>query len=206
MRQFTDAPIYWCANLLVHQFIGAQIYGCTNLLMRQFTDAPIYWCANLLMRQFTDAPIYWYANLLVHQFTDAPITILTGHLTHIVTTVHLAMEIHHSPWGSFDIVIYCHKCFLQVKCHMWGKTFSSPIALEQDCKLTGHVICNSLTARADYWILCRWDGQRAFLSSGITLYNWHLHYRLWLVLFWFCVFLFLCHPSFCNEIDLGSTF
>ena len=180
--------------------------------MRQFTDVPIYWCANLLMRQFTDAPIYWYANLLVHQFTDAPITILTGHLTHIVTTVHLAMEIHHSPWGSFDIVIYCHNCFLQLKYHMWGKTFSSPIALEQECKLTGHVngnFSNVLTARADYWILCRWDGQCAFLSNGITWYSLQLTFTLQTVMSAFLDFVHFCFwscvlPSFPIERNLGS--
>ena len=80
-----------------------------------------------------------------------------------------------------------------------AKTFSSQIALEQECKLTGYVICNSLTARADYWILCRWDGHRAFLSSGITWYSLQLTFTLQTVMsaFWI-LYISVYVPSFCN--------
>ena len=161
-----------------------------------FQMQPIY-----LARQFSDAPIYGCTNFPMHH--------LQFWLNTLLQLCFWSWRSTKLPQRQFWYWYIMSQLFpsSQMPC-MWGKTFSSQIALEQECKLTGYVICNSLTARADYWILCRWDGHRAFLSSGIldTLYNWHLHYRLWWVLFGFCIFLFMSHPSFCNERDYGSTF
>ena len=142
------------------------IPDATNLPSRQFSDAPIYGCTNFPMHHLQ----FWLNTLLQLCFWSWRST--------------------KSPQRQFWYWYIMSQLFpsSQMPC-MWGKTFSSQIALEQECKLTGYVICNSLTARADYWILCRWDGHRAFLSSGITWYSLQLTFTLQTEMSAFWIFL-----------------
>ena len=148
---------------------------------------PIY-----LARQFSDAPIYGCTNFPMHH--------LQFWLNTLLQLCLWSWRSTKLPQRQFWYWYIMSQLFpsSQMPC-MWGNTFSSQIALEQECKLTGYVICNSLTARADYWILCRWDGHRAFLSSGITWYSLQLTFTLQTVMsaFWI-LYISVYVPSFCN--------
>ena len=148
---------------------------------------PIY-----LARQFSDAPIYGCTNFPMHH--------LQFWLNTLLQLCLWSWRSTKLPQRQFWYWYIMSQLFpsSQMLC-MWGKTFSSQIALDQECKLTGYVICNSLTARADYWILCRWDGHRAFLSSGITRYSLQLTFTLQTVMsaFWI-LYISVYVPSFCN--------
>ena len=152
-----------------------------------FQMQPIY-----LARQFSDAPIYGCTNFPMHH--------LQFWLNTLLQLCFWSWRSTKLPQRQFWYWYIMSQLFpsSQMPC-MWGKTFSSQIALEQECKLTGYVICNSLAARADYWILCRWDGHRAFLSSGITWYSLQLTFTSQTVMsaFWI-LYISVYVPSFCN--------
>ena len=89
------------------------------------------------------------------------------------------------PWGSFDTVKYCHNCFLQVKYQMgkhsvvklpsrnnvnWQVMWFAILWLPE--QITGYYVDEM--GSVHFWVMGLLD----------TLYNWHLHYRLWWVLFW----------------------